>query len=205
MTIGDYLEIGMVIVAVIVVPAAIIKAWWPVLRKAIGRLTRSIWAALCRTFVIADDGGDTYVPPPEAWRALVGLFWREDMSSASAQHAAGDRGASGVRHQAGAPVSLSAEPNTGDTERVSGVDLDADPRAIVRAALIAELLDSGLLTNRDKAICVAFHCSKASSSRPDAPFQKALRLVEQHRAKARPEYVGDMIARVEREVAAHKG
>jgi hypothetical protein len=67
--------------------------------------------------------------------------------------------------------------------------------------LIAELLDSGLLTNRDKAICQAFRCSKASSSRQDAPFQVALRLVEQHRTKRQPEYISELRARVEREIA----
>jgi hypothetical protein len=67
--------------------------------------------------------------------------------------------------------------------------------------VIAELLDSGRMTNRDKASMQAFSCSKASSARPDAPFQVALRLVEQHRAKRTPEYVGDMLERVQREVA----
>jgi hypothetical protein len=104
---------------------------------------------------------------------------------------------------------VSAEPNTDDTEPVSGAtsasNIDTSARDIIRASAIAELLDSGLLTNRDKAICQLFRCSKASSARPDAPFQVALRLVEQHRAKARPEYVGDMIERVKREVAKERG
>jgi hypothetical protein len=108
-------------------------------------------------------------------------------------------------HQVPAPVFVSAKPNTDDTEPVPGAtgasEIDTSVRDIIRASAIAELLDSGLLTNRDKAICLLFHCSKASSSRPEAPFQVALKLVEQHRAKARPEYVGEMIARVEREVA----
>jgi hypothetical protein len=46
----------------------------------------------------------------------------------------------------------------------------------------------------------AFHCSKAASSWPDAPFQVALRLVEQHRVKRRSEFIGEMIERVQREV-----
>jgi hypothetical protein len=140
---------------------------------------------------------------------LARLFLVEDgtsnMSSPSAQVVDKNAGDGQVRHQVPEPVSVSAEPNTDDTEPVSdaaGVSLvDTDARAIIRASLIAELLDSGLLTNRDKAIMQAFRCSKASSSRPEAPFQVALRLVEQHRAKRTPEYISDMIDRVKREVA----
>jgi len=135
----------------------------------------------------------------------VAVWIRSIMSSdtiVSTHHESSD---SRVSHQVSAPVSVSAEPNTDDTERVPGArgasQIDTSARDIIRASVVAELLDSGLLTNRDKAICLVFHCSKASSSRPDAPFQVALRLVEQHRAKARPEYLGEMIARVEREVA----
>jgi hypothetical protein len=105
-----------------------------------------------------------------------------------------------VRHQVPRPVSVSATPNTDDTRQVSGAT-DASARDIIRASVIAELLDSGIITNRDKAIMRVFKCSKASASRPDAPFQVALRLVEQHRMKQPPEYVGDAIARIEREVA----
>jgi len=92
-----------------------------------------------------------------------------------------------VRHPAPNQVQPSAEPNTSGTSPVPGAAgagaLDAAARDIIRAALIAELLDSGLLTNRDKAICQAFNCSKAASTRPDSRFQIALRLVEQHRKK----------------------
>jgi hypothetical protein len=95
-------------------------------------------------------------------------------------------------HRVSEQVFVSAEPNTDDTEPVSGATgaslVDTSARDIIRASLIAELLDSGLLTNRDKAICQVFRCSKASSSRPDAPFQIALRLVEQHRTKHGPDY-----------------
>jgi len=140
---------------------------------------------------------------------LARLFLVEErpqvMSSDRPRDIASAASAGQVWHQVSEPVSVSAEPNTADTEQVSGATgasaPDTSARDIMRASVIAELLDSGLLTNRDKAIMQIFHCSKASSSRPDAPFQVALRLVEQHRAKKRPEYVGDMIARVEREVA----
>jgi len=127
------------------------------------------------------------------------------MSSTGADLPSREAGDRQVRHQVPGPVSVSAEPNTDDTEPVSGArgasQIDTSARDIIRASVVAELLDSGLLTNRDKAICLAFRCSKASSSRPDAPFQVALRLVEQHRAKQRPEYVGELIDRVQREVA----
>jgi hypothetical protein len=136
-------------------------------------------------------------PARWSWRGeLARLFLvpdaPHDMSSTRAEAGPIEAGDRWVSEEVPGPVSVSAEPNTDDTEPVSGVagaiDIDTDPRAIVRAALIAELLDSGLLTNRDKAICLAFHCSKASSNRPEAPFQKALRLVEQHRAKRGPDY-----------------
>jgi len=143
---------------------------------------------------------------------LARLFLVRDapsnMSSSAPDLSAEKAGDGRVRHQGLAPVFVSAEPNTDDTELVPGATgasaIDANARDIIRASLIAELLDSGLLTNRDKAICQAFRCSKASSSRPEAPFQAALRLVEQHRAKARPEYIGDMIERVKREVASEQ-
>lgn len=131
-----------------------------------------------------------------------------NMSSTPAQPASKEAGDSRVRHQVPELVSVLAEPNTDDTEPVSGAagasQIDTSARDIIRASAIAELLDSGLLTNRDKAIMQIFRCSKASSSRPDAPFQIALKLVEQHRAKARPEYVGEMIERVQRDVAAEQ-
>jgi hypothetical protein len=147
--------------------------------------------------------------PAERWSMrgeLARLFLVEDraavMSSDRAEDSSSPIAAGQARHQEAAPVPVSAEPNTDDAGQVPGASaLDTSARDIMRASVIAELLDSGLLTNRDKAICQVFRCSKASSNRPDAPFQVALRLVEQHRAKRRPEYVGDMIARVEREVA----
>lgn len=145
---------------------------------------------------------------PTGWsvrRELARLFLVSDMSSSAADQPLENASDGWVRHPVSAPVLVSAEPNTEDTAPVPGATgasaLDTSARDIIRASVIAELLDSGLLTNRDKAICQAFRCSKASSSRPDAPFQVALKLVEQHRAKARPEYVGDMIERVKREVA----
>ncbi len=129
----------------------------------------------------------------------------DDMSSDAPDPPSREAGDERVPHQVSGPAPVRVEPNPDDTEPVPGATgagaIDTNARDIIRASLIAELLDSGLLTNRDKAICQAFRCSKASSSRPDAPFQVALRLVEQHRAKARPEYVGEMIERVEREVA----
>jgi hypothetical protein len=139
----------------------------------------------------------------------VAVWIRSIMSSGVARDTAGDASAGQVWHQVPEPVSVSAEPNTDDTERVPGATgasaIDTSARDIIRASVVAELLDSGLLTNRDKAIMQVFHCSKAASTRPDSPFQVALRLVEQHRAKQRPEYVGEMIARVEREVASERG
>jgi hypothetical protein len=129
----------------------------------------------------------------------------DNMSSTSTESATEKASDDWVSHQVSEPVSVSAEPNTDDTEPVSGVAgasaADTYARDITRAITIAELLDSGLLGSRDKAICRVFRCSKASSSRPEAPFQVALKLVERHRAQQRPEYVGDMIARVQREVA----
>jgi hypothetical protein len=154
------------------------------------------------------------LPGPARW--LIDLIKRpfmvyDDqlvMPSDRARDDAGAAGAGQVRHRGAAPVSVSAEPNTDETEQVPGASgastLDTSARDIMRASVIAELLDSGLLTNRDKAICQIFHCSKAASTRPDAPFQVALRLVEQHRAKRKPEYVGDLIERVHREVAAEQ-
>jgi hypothetical protein len=145
---------------------------------------------------------------------LVWLLWhyfphdgglRGDMSSSASDLSSEKAGDGPVSHQVPKPVFVSAEPNTDDTAPVSSAAgasvIDTNARAIIRASLIAELLDSGLLTNRDKAICQAFHCSKAASTRPDAPFQVALRLVEQHRTKRQPEYVGEMIERVKRKVA----
>lgn len=144
---------------------------------------------------------------PTGWSVrgeLARLFLTPvDMSSTGADQPLENAGDRREWHRVSEPVFVSAEPNTEDTEKVSGVaGVDASARDIIRASVIAELLDSGLLTNRDKAICQAFRCSKASTSRPDAPFQVALRLVEQHRAKRRPELVGEMIERVQREVAA---
>jgi hypothetical protein len=134
----------------------------------------------------------------------VRAWW--NMSSAAARLTAIEAGDKRVRHQVPEPVSVSAKPNPEGTGGVPGGTgasaIDTSARDIIRASVVAELLDSGLLTNRDKAICLVFRCSKASSSRPEAPFQVALRLVEQHRAKARPEMVGEMIDRVHREVAA---
>jgi hypothetical protein len=131
-----------------------------------------------------------------------------DMSSAAADQSSKNVDDTRVSHLVSGAVSVSAKPNTDDTSEVSGArsaaPADTPARNIIRASLIAELLDSGIITNRDKAICQAFHCSKASASRPDAPFQVALRLVEQHRAKVRPELVGEMIERVQREVAAEQ-
>ena len=97
------------------------------------------------------------------------------------------RGAESVRHPVSSAALPSAEPNTADTGPVSGAAganiQESAARDIIRAALIAELLDEGIITNRDKAICQAFKCSKAASTRPEARFQVALRLVEQHRKK----------------------
>lgn len=140
---------------------------------------------------------------------IAGMFLRrdvpDDMSSAGVRSVDMESGVERVRHPLSEPVSVSAEPNTDDTEPVSGAtrasENDTYARDITRAIVIAELLDSGLLTNRDKAIMQVFRCSKASSSRPEAPFQVALKLVERHRDKQRPEYIGEMIERVQREVA----
>jgi hypothetical protein len=117
-----------------------------------------------------------------------------------------EAGVGPVPHRVPEPVSVSAKPSTADTEPVPGATganpHDTAARDIIRASLIAELLDAGVITNRDKAICQAFKCSKAASTRPDAPFQVALRLVEQHRAKQQPEYIGEMIERIKAEQTA---
>lgn len=178
MSLGTILEIILAIWALIVIPRAIWRAW-----------TRP--APLDHAPPVEDrtDRGDRWSLRGE----LARLFLVEDttpiMSSDRDRTSIYDAGVGQVRHQVSAPVSVSAEPNTADTEPVSGVEIDTSARDIIRAAMIAELLDSGLLTNRDKAICQVFKCSKAASTRPDAPFQVALRLVEQHRAKLGPEYV----------------
>jgi hypothetical protein len=83
-----------------------------------------------------------------------------DMSSSAPDLPARKVGAEPVRHQVPEPMSVSAEPNTDDTGPVLGATgasaVDTNARDIIRASVIAELLDSGLLTNRDKAICQAF-------------------------------------------------
>lgn len=198
MNLGNWLEIGMAIWALIVIPRAIWRAWtrpaqedpMPTIDLAERRRppSWSLRGELARLFLVYDE------PPAMSSRC----DWPAPIE-------AGDRQ---VQHLVSEPVSVSVEPNTEDTEPVSGVTgashVDASARNIIRASVVAELLDSGLLTNRDKAICQVFRCSKASSSRPEAPFQVALKLVEQHRAKARPELVGEMIERVQREVAAER-
>lgn len=169
MNVGNYLEIGMAIWALIVIPRAIWRAWH---RPAQPSEPTVVNLAERRQ--------------PTGWSVrgeLARLFLVSDMSSSPPNSPAEKAGDTQVWHQVPEPVSVSAEPNTEDTEPVPSVARD-----IIRASLIAELLDSGLLTNRDKAICQAFRCSKASSARPDAPFQVALRLVEQHRAKHGPEF-----------------
>lgn len=185
MNIGDWLSIGMAIWALIVIPRAIWRAWVkpkqpsePAVVDLAARRERaeqSSWTLrgeLARLFLVPAD--------PDA------------MSSSDADQSPGNVSDRREWHRVPGPVSVSAEPNTDDTSMVSGATgasaIDTSARDIMRAAVVAELLDSGLLTNRDKAICQVFRCSKASSSRPDAPFQVALKLVEQHRTKHGPEY-----------------
>jgi hypothetical protein len=195
MNIGNYLEIGLAIWALIVVPRGIWRAWHRPASKDDSQMVDlaarhqpsgwSVRGELARLFLVSDAPANMSSRTPD--QPLENASDRREL------------------HRVPWSVSVSATPNTDDTEPVSGVAgasaIDTNARDIIRASVIAELLDSGLLTNRDKAICQAFRCSKASSARPDAPFQVALRLVEQHRAKARPELIGEMIERVQREVA----
>lgn len=210
MTIGNYLEIGLAIVALLVIPAAIIKAWWPALRAGLRRFGRWIWAGLCSLFVVAEEGADTYISPGDTWRALVGLFWRPAvMSSDEADQAAGQVGDAAGDHPAGElvqPIAMSSNAVNNQVIGDAGDTIPAEYRAAIRyqaqAEAIAALLDAGLLTNQAKAIETVYRVSRTAKSRPDTPYQKALQLVERLRARQRPELVGDMIERVKREVAA---
>lgn len=141
--------------------------------------------------------------PSRGWSLrdeLAALFLVEDarpiMSSANtapAQNEAADARVSQPGESASAPTAMPSSAISNE--------LTADETS---ARAIALLLNAGLLTNRTKAIEQVFHCSVTAKSRPDTPYQRALKMVEQYQTPARRELVGDMIARVEREVAAEQ-
>jgi hypothetical protein len=169
MNIGNWLELGMAIWALIVIPRAIWRAWtrppegsMPTVDLTNRRQPSgwSIRGELARLFLVPVDP--------------------DDMSSAAADQPsreAADPGVSQSVNSASAPIAM-------PSSAVSG-ELTADEAA---ARAIAELLNAGLLTNRTKAIERVFHCSVTAKSRPDTPYQKALKLVEQYQAPAGPEY-----------------
>lgn len=183
MNIGNWLELAVAIWALIVVPRGIWRAW-----------TRPAKVEQVETIDLAQRR------QPSSWSIggeLARLFLvpvdRDDMSSSAADlpaRNATDASVSQPLESASAPIAM--------LNSAVSSPLTADE---VAAHAIAELLNAGLLTNRTKAIERVFHCSVTAKSRPDTPYQRALKLVEQYQAPARPEYVGDMIERVKREVA----
>jgi hypothetical protein len=98
--------------------------------------------------------------------------------------------------------------NNAGNASAGNVQLDILPTEIrdmirfqAKAEAVADLMNAGIVGNQAKTIEAVFHCARASSSRPESTYQKALGLITRLAKPAKPEYVGDMIARVEREVA----
>jgi hypothetical protein len=182
MNIGDYLTIALAIWALLVVPRGIWRAWArprvepsePVVVDLAKRRQLSGWS-------IRSELARLFLVPV-------------DMSSVSARSGESNATDAGVSQ----PIESASAPIAMLSSAVSD-ELTADDAS---ARAIALLLNAGLLTNRTKAIEQVFQCSVTAKSRPDTPYQRALKLVEQYQTPARPEYISDLRARVEREVAA---
>lgn len=120
----------------------------------------------------------------------------------------------GDRHQAPGVGDTTMKPSIAATDQLTGdlVDsafamLPAEAREIVifeaRAQAIADLQRKNLITNLAKVIEAVYHTPRASSSRPESPYQKAKRRVEEL-VGARPMWVSDLRAKIEDEVEQSK-
>jgi len=170
MNIGNWLELALAIWALIVVPRGIWRAWT---RPANDERLETIDLAERRRpsgWSIRDELERLFLVPAAP----------ADMSSAPAEQPSRKAADAGVSQ----PVSDASAPIAMPSSAVSS-ELTADE---IAAQAIAVLLNAGLLTNRTKAIEQVFHCSVTAKSRPDTPYQKALKLVEMYQAPAGPEY-----------------
>ena len=95
------------------------------------------------------------------------------------------------------------------TPRRSAALPPAEARAIIPQQACAEALvailraaeASKVKSADDQAGLIEAVAGGARTSRPGAPYMLLKAAVDELRGKTRPEYVGDMIARVQREVA----
>ena len=130
-----------------------------------------------------------------AW-ALARRVWRTLMSRADADDAADqpvDDRVDQPQPNAEQPIAIG---NNADNGALTGNAVDRalvpeEAREIIRfqakIEAITALLSSGKVTNKAEAIEQVFACSRTSKSKPDSPYQRALRALDQATAAAVPE------------------
>ena len=176
-TLGGVIECGIALAALILVPLGIARAWWPEVKKH-----------LITPFLMSrEQAPHTPIEPV-------------------------DEGSCHLSPEASHPIAITSTTvndevtvNAGDGAGVTNPDdiIPTEAREIIRhyakAEAVADLIQAGLVTNQAKAIEAVYHCSRTSSSRPETPYQKARRQIDQL-VNPRPTYYDDLRAQVENEV-----
>lgn len=80
---------------------------------------------------------------------------------------------------------------TPNNEYSSGLSDSGRVQFEERARAIAELYEDGLVTNLSKAICSVYTCSVQSASKTDSTYQMALKAVNRHLTKNKPQFRQD--------------
>ncbi len=182
-TLGDVITCAVVVVAVVVVPMAIARAWWPEVRRAL----TNAGGALIDMFVMSNGR------PASALRGPVDTPDRQLVTAAS--------------H----PIAITSTA-VNDEVTVNPVDAGAADRQIniipaeareviyheARAQAIADLMRDGLLTNQAKAIEAVYHTTRTAASRSESVYQKAKRRIDEL-TSVRPAFYDDMRRAIEAE------
>jgi hypothetical protein len=189
-TLGDVVTWTMAIVAAVLIPYLILRAWvFPNMRKtgaALVRGYRYVRAYLTANVMSNETGGGD--------EKIVGdLLHQQPKGNGSQPIAMGNNA-----------VNNKLTVNDGDTGANTSYQSVQEREAIefrAKAEAVAELIHDGLVTNQAKAIETVFHCSRTSSKRPDTPYQKAKQLIDQL-GGPRTVFYDDLRAKIEAEVLA---
>ncbi len=81
-----------------------------------------------------------------------------------------------------APIAISSSEYNGNLSDSGRVQFEE------RARTIAELYEAGIITNISKAICKVYRCSVQSAAKTDSTYQMALKAVNRHLTRNKPQF-----------------